>query len=617
MARHANDGPHRRGVAPWVLITSAVVAVVVVATAVFLWAVNKPSTLSSCTSSAVLQVVASTEAAPAVTAAAAAFDASKPIARSTCITTQVGADDGADVVAGLAGGWKGRTTPAPGMWVASSVADLAALDTKAPSVIAGRSTTPIGTTPTVLAVSAADVGALTGLSWAALAEGAGKPAGIALPNGRTFTLGWPDPAGNAPSTAALQSIAVADDPTVSQADQSTVTTSTALMAGLRESSFSGVPNTTQTAVAALAAGSNGFTAMPATEAQVAGVSGLAAVYPTGRTVSFGVLPVVLTADWVDPTASAAAASFRTFLSGAAGRQILADHGFRVPGVSPSAALSGVHSGTSVVALPDASPEVRAALAAEFATGSAAGSTSSSPPTTPSSTRPSASASPRPTLSPTPSRSPTPSAGATLSAGPSPSASPSPTPAAGAVVTFVIDTSAAMAATDGTGTRLAGVQSALTAALAANAGAQAGLWTVSTADGSTGFTQRVVTGPVSEQSRATALPAALAAITPSGSCWLYGAIQTVYPDAAGKVVAGRPNRVVVITASSDSTPGLSRSTLITGITGVANSGVELDVLGLSDDVNSAALTQIAQAGRGSYTRVAVADLNAKLTALLKI
>ncbi len=614
MARHANDGPHRRGVAPWVLITSAVVAVVVVATAVFLWAVNKPSTVTSCTSNAVLQVMASAETAPAVTAAAAAFDASKPIARSACITTQVGSDDGADVVAGLAGGWKGRTTPAPGMWVASSVADVTALDTKAPSVIAGRSTTPIGTTPTVLAVPAADAGALTGLSWSALAEGAGKPAGIALANGRTFTLGWPDPAGNAPSTAALQSIAVADDPQVSQADQGTVTTSTALMAGLRESSFSGLPNTTQAALTALAAGSNGFTAMPATEAQVAGVSGLAAVYPTGRTVSFGVLPVVLTADWVDPTASAAAASFRTFLSGPAGRQILADHGFRVPGVSPSVSMSGVHAGTAVVALPDASPEVRAALAAEFATGSAADSSSSSPPTTASSTRPSASASPHPTPGPTPSHRPTPSASATPAASPSPSVSP--TPAAGAVVTFVIDTSAAMATVDGTGTRLAAVQNAVTTALAANSGAQAGLWTVSTADGSTGFTQRIVTGPVSEQSRATALPGALSAITPSGSCWLYGAIQTVYPDAAGKVVAGRPNRVVVITASSDSTPGLSRSTLVTGITGVANSGVELDVLGLSDDVNTTAMTQIAQAGHGTYTRVAVADLNAKLTALLK-
>ena len=185
-----------------------------------------------------------------------------------------------------------------------------------------------------------------------------------------------------------------------------------------------------------------------------------------------------------------------------------------------------------------------------------------------------------------------------------------------MVTFVVDTSSAMSAVDGVGTRLAGVQGALTAALAANAGAQAGLWTVSTADGNTGFTQRIVTGPVNLQARATAIPGALASVTPSGSCWLYGAIQTVYPDAASKVVAGRPNRVVVITASSDSTPGLSRSKLISDVSGVANSGVELDILGLSDDVNSEAMTQVAQAGHGSYTRVAVADLNAKLTALLK-
>jgi len=97
----------------------------------------------------------------------------------------------------------------------------------------------------------------------------------------------------------------------------------------------------------------------------------------------------------------------------------------------------------------------------------------------------------------------------------------------------------------------------------------------------------------------------------------GAIQAAYADAVGSAVAGRPNRVIVLTDGLDTTPNLTRATLLGSIGALAaqNKNVVLDVVGLSTDVNAAAMTEIAQAGGGTFT--SVTDLSTLQANLLRL
>ena len=130
---------------------------------------------------------------------------------------------------------------------------------------------------------------------------------------------------------------------------------------------------------------------------------------------------------------------------------------------------------------------------------------------------------------------------------------------------------------------------------------------------------MTTGPLTETVTGTTrlkdLTTKLNAFAPGGDCWSYGALQTGYARAAQDPIAGRRNFVVLITASPDSTPSLSRSKLISSISGSAASAstpVVLDVVGVSDNVSSIAFSDITQAGGGSYSQVDPGDLAGWLT-----
>lgn len=635
MGRHSRPG-RRRSLAPWVIITAAVVAMVAAVTTVFLVAVNRRPAVAYCTGTVVLHVAASPAAGPAVSAAATAYDATRPVARSTCVATTVRVDDGAATVKALIGGWRNRPTPGPALWVADSPADVAAVQTAVPALVAGRSRKPVATSPVVLAARTADATALAGLGWS-FEDPPGRP------GGRTFSVAFPDPAANPTSVRGLEAVLAAARPaaadplaavTGAQVTQlagsvrlppvtadPTAGTAPADTTSADTTSAGTAPAGTAAALTALRDGSAGFTAVPVTEAAVAqldqgGAAAVTAVYPDGPTVIMQLLPTPLAGAWVDQTATAAAAGFTSYLAGPAGRQILADAGLRVPGTAPAQAPSGIEASRPVTGLADAGPDVRTALARAYAQRFPAPSTatrSSRSGGAPTSTVPAISTSSVPSTS--------------TSTAPSPSTLPSISSAPavpGTRVTFLIDSSAEMAVTEGGQSRSAAVGVALAQAFAAVPGAAAGLWTVSGADGSTGFTPRVSTGALTAQSRATAIPQTLADQPSTGNCWLYAAIQAAYLDpgtlpvgGAGPDSPGRSaTRLVVITASSDATPGLSRASVIAAVASAAGNGVELDIIGIGTDVNAQALSDIAQAGLGNYNELPTAALADRLTTLLR-
>src|SRR6201746_2279107 len=150
MGRHVS-ADRRRRVAAWPII--AVVAVLVLAglTVGYFVILHSSQKSAACSGSTVLPVVAAPGAATSIRDAAVAFDATTPVARSTCVTVTV--DEVAGPVAGaaLAAGWKGQKTPGPGLWVVDSAPDLAALDAINPAMTAGHGNTSLATSPVVLA----------------------------------------------------------------------------------------------------------------------------------------------------------------------------------------------------------------------------------------------------------------------------------------------------------------------------------------------------------------------------------------------------------------------------------------------------------------------------------
>ena len=124
-SRHASEGG-RRGIAPWIIVT--VVAVVLFAGGVtaYLLIVNSDERgrTATCSSQVVLPVVAAPGAAAAITAAATAFDATAPVARSACVSTTVTTLPDAETATALAAGWQPPVGPPPGMWVTDVAGDL-------------------------------------------------------------------------------------------------------------------------------------------------------------------------------------------------------------------------------------------------------------------------------------------------------------------------------------------------------------------------------------------------------------------------------------------------------------------------------------------------------------
>jgi len=617
LGRHASQDSRRR-LAAWPVI--AVVAVLVVAALVvgYFFLLNKDRGTAACTGATVLPVTAAPGAAPSIADAAQQFSSTAPMARGTCVSVRVTTMAGAAAAQALSQNWKGQTSPAPALWVVDSTADIATLDVDNSAMTAGHSVTAPATSPVVLAVRERP-GERVG-SWQDIAAGS---------NG--LVLAVPDPVKNRASGDALESIVAG----MTQGGRSKGITAAAVTAatpllGRLAARVPNPPATTEAALLELASRSTGFTAVPVVESDLAAFNathppGLTALYPTGRTAADQILPVPLTASWVTDAMSDAAAAFDAFLGDPKGVAILTRHHLRTGTAAVPA--PGVDLTTKVAPLSSAPAPVATALKAVWA--SAIGSTPStgSTPTTRPSLTPRSTFAATSTASATPkttttANTPTAAPGVPVATRPSTSPRSSTPPQPGPATTLLVDTSESMNTVQGNLQRIRWTQAAVTAAVSKNPQDSFGLWSFSTLEGAPGYDQRVpLGGPVDARdtaARTAALVAAANGLTVGGTSWTYAAIQAAYTDAVTNAVAGRKNRMIVLTDGGDTTPGLSRDALKGSIEALRaqNKNVTLDIVGLSADVTSPALTEIAAAGGGTFTLVDnLADLQLTLLTLM--
>lgn len=582
MGRHVSSAGRRR-IAAWPIVLAVVVLLLVGLSITYVLIVNSDKKTASCTGSTVLPVTTSPGSSRAVTDAATAFNATHPIARSTCVSVSVTTVPGAVAASALASGWRNLSTPAPALWIVDSAADVTAVDATDPAMTAGHPNTGLATSPLVLAVRTVPTAPV---SWSGLAQGSAP-----------LVITVPDPATNRASGYALESLVAASGGNAAKAiDADGVAGSTSLLQRLALASGS-PPPTTSAALAALAAGTGGFTAVPVVESELAAYNAankaaLIAVYPAGATAGDEMMAVPLTASWVNAAMSDAAAAFDAYLGDAKGMATLTADNLRTTGAGAKGL--GIDTATRVTPLPDADLKVRTSLQAAW---KAAQSPATSTPT--STSTPTASPSTAPVKTTPPG---TTKATPTTPTTPKPT-TPTPT---GPAVTLVLDSSGSMDNTSGTQRRIVWMQAAVTATIAQRPADLFGLYSFSTADGPAGYTSRVALGALADKvgdgTRAAAIDFAVAALTPGGDSWTYGAIRAAYAGAVSTAVAGRPNRVIVLTDGVDTTPDLSRATLLAAIAALAaqNPDVALDIVGLSSDVDTTAMTQIAQSGRGTFT-----------------
>lgn len=372
-SRHGSGTGGRR-IAPWIIVT--VVAAVVVAGAVTAWVVitRDDKKQASCSSQVVLQVVASPGAAPSIEAAAAAFDATAPVARSACVTTDVTTVAGPDAAAGLAQGWVGQQSQAPAVWFPDSAADLATLESTDSAMTAGRNPAPMAASPVVLAMSSANAAAVSAatLQWRDLPTAAGPTGSVTLPDGGKLILALPDPTTNRATGDALQSVVAGL--TAAPVDPAAVAANAGPLAAVTAGGPAVPATTTFDALDDLAAGGAGFAAVPVVAADFAQVQGqhqgLGTVTLAGDTAGDQIFGVPITASWVDPTMDAAASAFLAYLRGSAGTTAFTDHGLQV----------GTDNGVQLAA---AGPAVTSALAAAIGATPTGATAATSEPGTPS------------------------------------------------------------------------------------------------------------------------------------------------------------------------------------------------------------------------------------------
>ncbi len=368
-SRHGSGSGGAR-VAPWIIVTIVVAVVVAGAVTAYVLLTRDDKDAATCSSQVVLPIVAAPGADAAIEAAAAAFDATGPVARSACVTTAVTAESGSDTATALAGGWIGQPSPGPAAWFPDSAGDLTTLESADSAMTAGRNPDPMAVSPVVLAMRTQDAQAVTAanLQWRDLPTAAGPNGSVTLPDGGKLILALPDPTANRATSYALQSVLAGL--TNAPVDAQTVAADAGPLAGLDDGGPAVPPATTLDALDDLAAGGAGFTAVPIVAAefaeQAARNPGLSTVTIGGNTAGDQVFGVPITAGWVDPTLDAAASSFLAYLRGTGGQQAFTD--------------SGLLWGPSGVQIADGGPAVAAALAAAIGTptGSSPGSAEPTP-----------------------------------------------------------------------------------------------------------------------------------------------------------------------------------------------------------------------------------------------
>ena len=390
MARHADD-TRNRGVAGWI-IGSSIAGVVLVAAliAYFVFLRNDASdgADTGCSGSSTVQVVAGASA-PALSQIADAYNATRPAARGVCVSVQVSALPSSDAADALLAGWTNEAVPPPAIWVADTGADVTAVESGAAELVAGHSETVWASSPVVLAVSHLEADSVPAdLAWAGLPAATDSDNGVTLAGDRRLSLALGDPRTDLGTAFALESVVGSGSADAAvQPDQVTSAAgalSTLAGQSARTADVAGLLDD-------VSAGSGTFTALPVLEAQIAvynaadGNDSLRAVYPAGPTVSAELLPIALTAPWLDRTQVDAATTFLSYLRSAPAVTAVQDAGWRIPTGTPPAAADGIDRTVSVTAQPAAGADVREAMAVAIGLPAnsvgPASATSDQPPTT--------------------------------------------------------------------------------------------------------------------------------------------------------------------------------------------------------------------------------------------
>jgi hypothetical protein len=638
MGRHV-AADRRRGVAGWPLVALGVVVLLVSGVVVYfaLLRNDDATNRARCADTVTLPILASSGSSAAATMLSDSFNATAPVARSSCLTTSVTTLASPDAVSALAAGWAGNNGPPPGVWLTDDGAALSALDRSASELTAGRDADPLASSPVVLAVREVDAAAGRQLSWTGLPGQLGTRGSVKSVDGSPIPLVLPDPRTNRASGYALNSIVASGD---SAPTMPTVRAATGRLKQLRPTGSTAA--TTTEALKQLAAGSTPG-AVPVTEADLAAFNGgngtrLTAVYPAGATAGDQVFVVGISAPWVTPTLQDGATRFHAYARSNVGRKVLAEVHLRVPGGGTLAA-PGINPDAAIRPLPPAAPAVTAALAGtlgfpalpgssgagsdpaqtaapgfatapEAAAGSSPASTGPVKPSSGPSTTPPASESPGAgnssrTTSSTTTASPSSTAPSGSTAASSRTTSSRTTASS---VTFLVDTSSTWGTVVRGRTRTAWLQDALTEAIPAAGTVDVGLVATSSTVGEAGYAILVPAGPltgdVNGRARSAALATAINGLNSAGSRRIYAALPVVVAEAAKNARPGRPHRVVLITDGPDQTPGMPAEQVLADLRAWSanNPDLHLDVLGVGEAAPDQALRTIAEAGGGSYADV---------------
>ncbi|MDX3663288.1 substrate-binding domain-containing protein [Streptomyces sp. ID05-26A] len=554
MSRHRTlRAKVKRGIAKWPVLIVVLVVLLGLSWLALSWAgdiLDKRSQAlaQNCSEGdSVLRVSVTPSVAGAVRDVAKEYSATRPVVYDHCIAIEVTSADSAAVLEGLTTTWdEQKLGRRPHAWLPDSTLwanRLSALNAK----LVGSAPKSVGTSPVLLAAPEAAAPVLKDFRWSDMPEVTdwnkfGQPWG-------RFSVAMPDPSANTASALAIQSaLAGGKGPVTAESLGSDA--AKAALSKLAATVPPEVPATTRDALARLGDSATvnaaGFSVTPVSEVDLfkhntgkdAPSKPLVGVLPAGPAPVADFPYVALGGSEVGEAEVRAAQAFRDFMTEPAQQAILAKGGLRVESTQDRPSPS---PGVSW------SPVTENLVAADATTTQQISSAWTS------------------------------------------------ADRGGQVVTVLTDVSTSMKP------RLDKVKAALRGQVDRSVSGSFGLWEFARdLDGSKPHKQLVATAPVSE--KRDALRRSIDSLKTSDGSQLYTALAVCYETAHDGFVAGRVNRVVVITDGT-SDGGIDLNALKSQLHG---KDLPVSFIAIGGEVDNAALTDIAQTTGGSVSVVENVD-----------
>ncbi|MGW6931561.1 substrate-binding domain-containing protein [Lentzea sp. NPDC054927] len=554
MSRHRSlRAKVKRGIAKWPVLIVVFVVLIGLGWLALSWAGGvldrrSQALAQNCSEGdSVLRVAATPSVAESVAEVARAYAATRPVVYDHCIAIEVTSADSSAVLEGLTTTWdENKLGKRPHAWLPDSTLwanRLSALNAK----LVGAAPKSVGTSPVLLAAPEAAAPVLKDFRWSDMPE-VTDWSKFGQSWGR-FSVAMPDPAANTASALAIQSaLAGGKGPVTPESLGSDA--SKASLSKLAAAVPPEVPPTTRDALRRLGDSATvnaaGFSVTPVSEVDLfkhntgkeAPSKPLVGVLPAGPAPVADFPYVALGGSEVGEAEQRSAQAFREFMTEPAQQKILARGGLRVESTQDRPSPS---PGVSW------SPVTENLVAADATTTQQISSAWTS------------------------------------------------ADRGGQVVTVLADVSTSMKP------RLDKVKAALRGQIDRSVSGSFGLWEFARdLDGKKPHKLLVATGPVAEKREA--LRKAVDGLKTAEGSQLYSALAACYEAAHDGFVAGRVNRVVVITDGT-SDGGIDLAALKSQLHGT---DVAVSFIAIGGDVDKAALTDIAQTTGGSVSVVENVD-----------